>query len=110
MPSKLIFCFCLCLTMAGQALAEERQVWGSVNREDTDGIIEADEYRLISVDGGTTRRPCPYTCEMRGIERKNCREWRSVNGRECYVRDMRSPIETMPHDTASERARFHVYE
>lgn len=70
------------------ALAENRPS-NTEMKADQDGKIEADEYRLISANGGLTRRPCPYTCEMRGIPRENCKEFKSTDGSECYVEDKR---------------------
>lgn len=75
-------------------------------REDRDGIVEADEYTVISMNGGTTRRPCPYTCEMRGLPRNQCREWRSLDGVNCYVLDTTKPNNAMPENTQEERARY----
>ena len=60
-------------------------------RENRDGVIKDNEYRVISLDGSLTRRPCPYTCEMRGIPRQHCREFKSGDGTECYVKDTRYP-------------------
>ena len=57
--------------------------------EDKDGDIQPNEYRVISVNGSTTRRPCPYTCEMRQIPKESCKEWKSLEDSECYVQDLR---------------------
>lgn len=57
--------------------------------EDTDGNIQANEYRVISANGSTSRRPCPYTCEMRQIPKEQCKEWKSLEDSECYVQDLR---------------------
>ena len=65
-------------------------------RADTDGVIESDEYRVISENGRLTRRPCPYTCEMRGIPRIHCHEIRSIDGSECYIEDTRLPDDALP--------------
>ena len=62
---------------------------GSVEREDRDGVIEPDEYRKVSENGAVTRRPCPYTCEDRGIPQEKCRAWPSHYEGECYVQDLR---------------------
>lgn len=65
----------------------QSKVW----KEDTDGVLEANEYRAITEDGLVTRRPCPYTCEDRGIARSNCKEWRSKDENACYVQDTSKP-------------------
>lgn len=57
-------------------------------REDTDGKLGDDEFRVISSNGSITRRPCPYSCRMRGIESSACKEWRSLDGKECYVQNL----------------------
>lgn len=72
-------------------VAEEGKTAPSGMREDIDGKLEADEYRVISKDGSLTRRPCPYTCEMRGIPGEYCREFRGREENECYVKDTRYP-------------------
>ncbi len=65
--------------------------------EDEDGIVGPNEYRRISQNGGTTRRPCPYTCEMRGVPRDHCREWKSKEDpSECYVEDTSVPSNAVP--------------
>jgi len=57
--------------------------------EDVDGVLAQNEYRRISEDGSITSRQCPYTCKMRGVARKNCREWHSAMYPDrCYVQDM----------------------
>ena len=57
--------------------------------EDTDGDIQPNEYRVISADKSTTRRACPYTCEMRQIPLEHCKQWKSLSDSQCYVQDLR---------------------
>ena len=59
----------------------------STLRPDTDGVLEEDEYEVISMNGGLTRKTCPYTCEMRGIDKSHCKEWKSTSHNLCYVED-----------------------
>lgn len=69
----------------------------TVWKENTDGMIRPDEYRKISENGALTRRPCPYTCEMRGIPNNHCRTWRSiVEPDQCYVWDTRYHQSAVP--------------
>lgn len=76
--------------------------------EDTDGELMPNEYRLVDTKGSVTRRPCPYTCEMRDIPKEFCKEWKSITNAvdgECYVQDLRiSHDDAMPIDTKSESA------
>lgn len=79
----------------------------SVNwQEDTDGDVGPNEYRVIDPHGAVTRRPCPWSCEMRGIPKEHCKEWKSITNAvdgECYVQDLRiSKADAMPIDTAKE--------
>ena len=65
--------------------------------DDGDGMLASDEYRIIDPDGATTRRPCPYTCKMRGIPKNQCKEWRSAsNPDDCYVQDTSLGGDAMP--------------
>lgn len=58
--------------------------------EDIDGDLKIGEYRIIDSRGSVTRSLCPYTCEMKGVPPKHCKEWGSaVNKEECYVQDLR---------------------
>ena len=67
-----------------------------VMRENKDGDIKPGEYQRISENGGLTRRPCPYSCEMKGIPRKNCKEWVSRRDTNlCYVEDTRLPSDAV---------------
>jgi hypothetical protein len=59
--------------------------------ENTDGHIKEGEFQFVSPNGAVTRRPCPYTCEMRGLPKQHCKVWRSVDGTLCYVWDTRLP-------------------
>lgn len=85
---KVIFLLAL-LPSISYALEPQRI---PVMKEDTDGVLAEDEYRVISKDGSLTRRPCPYTCEMRGIPREHCKESKGKKDEnECYVKDTRFP-------------------
>ncbi len=58
--------------------------------QDDDGVLQPNEYELISTNGSITRALCPYTCAMRGLEAKHCKTWRSLNDPKlCYVQDTR---------------------
>lgn len=84
----------------------EMEAGATVTREDTDGVLEADEYRVISMNGAVTRRPCPYTCEQRGVPKASCKTWLSDDKAECYVHDTRLPSgNVMPSDTKREAAK-----
>jgi len=64
---------------------------------DTDGEIGTGEYQVISADGSITRRPCAYTCEMRGLMEGKCRTWISkIDPNLCYVQDTRSRSDAIP--------------
>ena len=70
---------------------------------DVDGDIQPNEYRVISANGSTTRRPCPYTCEMREIPKESCKEWKSLEDSECYVQDLRiGGSDAMPNSKSPE--------
>ena len=61
-------------------------------REDDDGVLEKNEYEYISTNQSITRSWCPYACSTRGIPRKDCRTWRSIQDpSKCYVQDLRLP-------------------
>ncbi|NMC63701.1 MAG: hypothetical protein GYA55_11115 [SAR324 cluster bacterium] len=68
----------------------------SLFQEDKDGIIKDGEYEVMNENGSLTRRPCPYTCENRGIPREKCHEWKSASGDLCYVHDTRLPQAAVP--------------
>ena len=104
--SKLLISLLIC-SFALSGYAQEQSGSGTkeslasgtsaaIMHEDKDGEIAADEYQIISVNGGVTRRPCPYTCEMRGIPRDHCKEWTSNNKVDCYVQDTSKPADVMP--------------
>lgn len=65
-------------------------------RVDNDGNLEKDEYEVISANGSITRALCPYTCEMRGLPKQNCKQWTSVRDKSlCYVQDTRIPSDAI---------------
>lgn len=41
--------------------------------------------------GLVTSRPCPYSCETRGLPKNLCRDWKE--GETCYVEDLSKPSE-----------------
>lgn len=101
-PNKIIFLALLCAPQL--SLAEPTQQWV----EDRDGEIAPNEYRVIDPAGGVTRRPCPYTCEMRGFPKKHCKEWKSVTKAqdgECYVQDLRVSTDDAMPTSASDDAK-----
>ena len=44
--------------------------------------------------GEITSRPCPYKCQIVGIPKKDCRDWRE--GNTCYVEDLTKPPSREP--------------
>lgn len=69
--------------------------------EDVDGEMGPKEFRIVNEDGNLTRAHCPYTCEDRGVDRQNCKEWKSENGQEYYVQDTRQRQLAVPLDEPS---------
>ena len=66
-------------------------------KENTDGELRPGEYEVISMNGGVTLALCPYTCEMRGLPKKFCRTWGSLQDKsKCYVEDTRLPSNAVP--------------
>ncbi len=66
-------------------------------KEDKDGNLEPGEFEKISPNGSVTRALCPYTCEQRGLEAKNCKTWKSeLDTTRCYVQDTRLPSNAVP--------------
>ena len=66
-------------------------------KENVDGNLREGEYEVISMNGSITRALCPYTCEMRGIPKKSCKTWGSLQDRtKCYVQDTRIPSGAVP--------------
>lgn len=60
--------------------------------EDTDGVLEKNEFEYISTNQSITRSLCPYACSARGIPKQNCRTWKSIQEpTKCYVQDLRLP-------------------
>lgn len=109
LSKSLVIFLVICGIREGTLSAEDLKARADINRIekypttnaikmriDTDGIIEKDEYRIISENGRLTRRPCPYTCEMRGIPKKYCHEFHSIDGSECYIEDTRLPDDALP--------------
>jgi hypothetical protein len=83
--------------MRNEALDDARARPGLGMREDSDGNIMEGEYQVISKNGGVTRRPCPYTCEMKGIPQTSCRTWVSKSDSSlCYVEDTRLSQNAVP--------------
>ncbi len=75
-------------------------------KEDTDGVLEKNEYTVISTNNSVTRSLCPYTCEMRNIPAAHCKQWKSVREPEkCYVQDLRLPSEAIPFDSKDGKER-----
>ena len=78
-------------------VSQEREASrASAMKPDQDGELQPDEYEVLTSNGGLTRRPCPYTCEMRGVARQHCREWKSRDQSLCYVWDTRFPQDAVP--------------
>jgi hypothetical protein len=88
------------LLLANSAQGEEKGRMGKKMQADVssrtpmveslDGDLGPNQYETISLNGSLTRALCPYSCEMRGIPKRNCREWRSlVDPEKCYVEDTR---------------------
>lgn len=73
-------------------------------QEDQDGELQVNEYEVVSTNGAITRAFCPYTCEMRGLEAKHCKAWRSLKDPNlCYVQDTRLPSKAIPWGSGDQR-------
>lgn len=83
---------------AGDKISLPMPTASTTFQENKDGNIKEGEYEVMNESGSLTRRPCPYTCENRGIPRESCHEWRSVAGDLCYVHDTRLPQAAVPLD------------
>jgi hypothetical protein len=77
--------------------AQETNQGASSGAPSVQAPAEPDDVEVVSMNGSVTRAKCPYTCEMRGIPRKFCREWKSrMYGDRCYVQDTRLPSNAVP--------------
>lgn len=100
------------LVAPSHSQAEGQQVRTKQWTEDRDGEIGPNEFRVIDPNGAVTRRPCPYTCGMRGIPKSQCRQWPSAGAAqgECYVHDLRvsrdDAMPRMPAHGQSARAQW----
>ncbi len=88
--------------IAHDCSADENYKVEGLLKPDNDGVLQSDEYEVLTENGALTRRPCPHKCEDRGIPRQFCREWVSRKGDECYIWDTRLPQDAVPFDGGSD--------